>query len=57
MILVAGGKDLGYPDLGCGYTGQSVAKRFLVRGARVTATTRSPHLVCEDAGNFEFKWR
>ena len=26
--------------LGCGYTGQRVAKRFLARGARVTATTR-----------------
>jgi nucleoside-diphosphate-sugar epimerase len=28
--------------LGCGYTGQRVAKRFLDRGARVTATTRNP---------------
>ena len=28
--------------LGCGYTGQRVAKRFLARGARVTATTRNP---------------
>ncbi|MFN7933504.1 MAG: NAD(P)-binding domain-containing protein [Bryobacteraceae bacterium] len=28
--------------LGCGYTGQRVAKRFLARGARVTATTRHP---------------
>jgi nucleoside-diphosphate-sugar epimerase len=28
--------------LGCGYTGQRVAKRFLGMGARVTATTRNP---------------
>lgn len=28
--------------LGCGYTGQRVAKRLLARGARVTATTRNP---------------
>jgi nucleoside-diphosphate-sugar epimerase len=28
--------------LGCGYTGRRVAKRFLARGARVTATTRNP---------------
>lgn len=28
--------------LGCGYTGQRVAKRFLAMGARVTATTRNP---------------
>jgi len=28
--------------LGCGYTGQRVAKRFLARGARVIATTRNP---------------
>ena len=28
--------------LGCGYTGQRVAKRFLAAGARVTATTRNP---------------
>jgi nucleoside-diphosphate-sugar epimerase len=28
--------------LGCGFTGQRVAKRFLERGARVTVTTRSP---------------
>ena len=28
--------------LGCGYTGQRVARRFLARGARVIATTRSP---------------
>jgi len=28
--------------LGCGYTGQRVAKRFLRMGARVTATTRNP---------------
>jgi len=28
--------------LGCGYTGQRVAKRFLSMGARVTATTRNP---------------
>ena len=28
--------------LGCGYTGQRVAKRFLARGARVTATRRNP---------------
>ena len=27
--------------LGCGYTGEHVAKRFLVRGARVTATGRN----------------
>lgn len=28
--------------LGCGYTGQRVAQRFLARGARVTVTTRDP---------------
>jgi nucleoside-diphosphate-sugar epimerase len=28
--------------LGCGYTGQRVAKRFLDSGARVTASSRSP---------------
>jgi nucleoside-diphosphate-sugar epimerase len=28
--------------LGCGYTGERVAKRFLGLGARVTATTRNP---------------
>src|SRR5579862_6018319 len=28
--------------LGCGFTGQRVAHRFLVRGCRVTATTRTP---------------
>ena len=28
--------------LGCGYTGQRVASRFLAKGARVTATTRHP---------------
>jgi nucleoside-diphosphate-sugar epimerase len=28
--------------LGCGYTGQRVATRFLAMGARVTATTRNP---------------
>ncbi|MEQ1946966.1 MAG: NAD-dependent epimerase/dehydratase family protein [Bryobacteraceae bacterium] len=28
--------------LGCGYTGQRVAKRFLSKGARVTVTTRTP---------------
>ncbi len=28
--------------LGCGYTGQRVAKRFLTMGAHVTATTRNP---------------
>ena len=28
--------------LGCGYTGRRVAKRFLARGAQVTATTRNP---------------
>lgn len=28
--------------LGCGFTGQRVAQRFLARGAKVTATTRSP---------------
>lgn len=28
--------------LGCGYTGERVAKRFLAKGARVTATTRHP---------------
>jgi nucleoside-diphosphate-sugar epimerase len=28
--------------LGCGYTGQRVAKRFLAMGARVIATTRHP---------------
>ena len=33
--------------LGCGYTGQRVAKRFLARGARVTTTTRNPQrLAC-----------
>jgi len=34
--------DLDILILGCGYTGQRVAKRFLARGARVTATTRNP---------------
>ena len=28
--------------LGCGFTGQRVARRFLARGARVKATTRNP---------------
>ena len=28
--------------LGCGFTGQRVARRFLARGCRVTATTRTP---------------
>jgi nucleoside-diphosphate-sugar epimerase len=28
--------------LGCGFTGQRVARRFLARGANVTATTRTP---------------
>ncbi len=28
--------------LGCGYTGQRVARRFLAKGANVTATTRDP---------------
>jgi len=28
--------------LGCGFTGERVARRFLERGARVTATTRNP---------------
>ncbi len=28
--------------LGCGFTGQRVARRFLSRGARVTVTTREP---------------
>lgn len=28
--------------LGCGYTGRRVAKRFLARGAHVTASTRDP---------------
>jgi nucleoside-diphosphate-sugar epimerase len=28
--------------LGCGYTGERVAKRFVAKGARVTATTRHP---------------
>lgn len=28
--------------LGCGYTGQRVARRFLARGANITATTRDP---------------
>jgi nucleoside-diphosphate-sugar epimerase len=29
--------------LGCGFTGQRVARRFLDQGARVLATTRDPH--------------
>ena len=36
------GKTLDILILGCGYTGQRVAKRFLAMGARVTATTRTP---------------
>ncbi len=28
--------------LGCGFTGERVARRFLARGCRVTATTRAP---------------
>ena len=28
--------------LGCGFTGQRVARRFLLRGASVTVTTRDP---------------
>ena len=43
--------------LGCGYTGQRVARHFLAQGARVTATTRHPQRFSElgatiiDAGN------
>lgn len=33
--------------LGCGYTGRRVAQRFLARGARVIATTRSPNELAE----------
>ncbi len=36
------GETLDILILGCGYTGQRVAKRFLAMGARVTATTRNP---------------
>jgi len=36
------GETLDILILGCGYTGQRVAKRFLGMGARVTATTRHP---------------
>jgi nucleoside-diphosphate-sugar epimerase len=36
------GETLDILILGCGYTGQRVAKRFLANGARVTATTRNP---------------
>jgi len=36
------GEQLDILILGCGYTGQRVAKRFLAKGARVTATTRNP---------------
>lgn len=36
------GEKLDILILGCGYTGQRVAKRFLAMGARVTATTRNP---------------
>jgi nucleoside-diphosphate-sugar epimerase len=36
------GETLDILILGCGYTGQRVAKRFLGMGARVTATTRNP---------------
>ena len=36
------GETLDILILGCGYTGQRVAKRFLAMGARVTATTRHP---------------
>ncbi|WP_051670871.1 NAD-dependent epimerase/dehydratase family protein [Bryobacter aggregatus] len=36
------GKTLDILILGCGYTGQRVARRFLAMGARVTATTRDP---------------
>lgn len=37
-----GRENLDILILGCGYTGQRVAKRFLAWGARVTATTRNP---------------
>jgi len=36
------GETLDILILGCGYTGQRVAKCFLAMGARVTATTRHP---------------
>ena len=36
------GETLDILILGCGYTGQRVAKRFLAMGARVTATSRHP---------------
>lgn len=36
------GETLDILILGCGYTGLRVAKRFLARGARITATTRNP---------------
>jgi nucleoside-diphosphate-sugar epimerase len=36
------GETLDILILGCGYTGQRVAERFLAMGARVTATTRNP---------------
>jgi len=36
--------------LGCGYTGQRVAKRFVARGARVTVTTRDPRRRLDGAG-------
>jgi nucleoside-diphosphate-sugar epimerase len=39
------GETLDILILGCGYTGQRVAKRFLAKGARVTATTRNPQLL------------
>lgn len=41
------GETLDILILGCGYTGQRVAKRFLSMGARVTVTTRNPQrLAC-----------
>ena len=35
--------------LGCGFTGQRVARRFLAQGAAVTVTTRDPRKL-EDVG-------
>lgn len=37
--------------LGCGYTGHRVARRFLARGASVTATTRDPQRLASVGGN------
>ena len=44
------GKTLDILILGCGYTGQRVAKRFLAMGARVTATTRNPQRLDQGGG-------